>query len=380
MKARRILGYAGKAILALIGAALLVSFAAGVVEGLFSSSSPGDPSSAGVIDSDAFWSPDSGLIAFDRSDYGSPDDPKWDPSDAFVARADGSGLRRLTRTPESETVLGWLPSPLRIVYSIKNSRGPTAIYALDLTGGVPVGLGELRPADQLLALSHDARRALVGTPWRDAKRYALVDLGRKTRRPLPGVADDWPDGAWSRDDSMLAYTTGESIVVLRGSRVLRRVPLGRYDSASGGLAWSPHGRRLAYGSSWGDSSSLWLVRMEDGSRSRLVGGGDTTGRYPFWCPDGSTIYYERGSFDDHDGLRAIAPDGTGDRKVTGDDFAGLLGKNDRWLHRETISPDGSRIAYLLSEAGDWKHWSLVGVMNADGSGKTPFPGSARRGS
>ena len=381
---RRLLRYASGTVLALIGAVLLGSFVVGFAEGfLSSSSSPGDPSSAGVIDSDAFWSPDSRLIAFDRSDYGSPDEPRAGASDVFVASAGGRDLRRLTRTPYNETVLGWLPDPLRIVYSsYRQLKGPTNLCALDLQGGAPVLLGQVRATDQLLALSHDARRALVGTPRLDPKRYALVDLVRNTRRPLPGIADSdyWADGAWSRNDSMLAYVTDESIVILRGDRVLRRVPLREYDAdASGGLAWSPDGRRLAYGSSWA-GGSIWLLRIEDGSRSRLTGGDESSDLYPVWSPDGSTIYYEHGSDDDDDGLRAIAPDGTGDRKITNDDWAGgglfnFEGKHDRWLDTASISPDGSKIAYLLGERGAWKNWSLVGVMNTDGSGKTPFPES-----
>lgn len=377
---KRPLEYAG-ATVALIAAVLLASFVFGFVEGFFEgfspSSPPGDPSSAGVIDSEAFWSPDSRLIAFDRSDYGSSDDTSAGASDVFVARADGRELHRLTQTPYNETVLGWLSNPLRIVYArTEKSRGPVVLYALKLKGGAPVVLGEVRAADQLLALSHDARRALVGTPFVDPKRYAVVDLVRKTRSPLPGIADYWAEGVWSRDDSMLAYVTAESIVVLRGDRVLRRVPLGQYEAASGGLAWSPDGRRFAYGDG-GDYSSLWLVRIEDGSRLRLAGGGDTSDEYPVWSPDGSKIYYEHGSFGDHDGLRAIAPDGTGDRKITDDDWGDFFseGKNDRWLERARVSPDGTKIAYLLGERGAWKNWSLVGVMNADGSGKTPFPGS-----
>lgn len=339
---------------------------------------PGDPSSAGVIDANHFWSPDSRLIAFDRSDYGSADDTRSGTSDVFIASADGSGLRRATETPYDETVLGWLANPLRIVYARPGGpNSPTRLYALNVRAGASVLLGAVRANDQLLALSHDARQALVGTPWRDPKRYALVDLARETRRPLPGSAAYWPDGAWSPDDSMLAYVTDECIVILRGDRVFRRVPL----SASGGLAWSPDGQRLAYGSSWGDNSLLWLVRIKDGTRSRLAGGGDSTSRYPVWSPDGSTIYYEHGSFGDHDGLRAISPDGTGDRKITDDDWGDFIsdlfssGKNDRWLDQVKISPDGTKIAYLLGERGAWKNWSLVGVMDADGSGKTPFPGS-----
>lgn len=375
---KRFLMYSGGAILALIAAFLLVSFVIGFFEGALSSSSPGDPSSAGVIDSDVFWSPDSRSIAFDRSDYGSADETRSGASDVFVASANGRELRRLTRTPYNETVLGWLSSPPRIVYSTyEKPKASKKLYALHLNGGGPVMLGEVRAADQLLALSHDARRALVGTPWLDPKRYALVDLVRDTRRPLPGIASFWADGAWSPDDSMLAYVTGDSIVILRGDRALRRVALGEHDSASGGLAWSPDGRRLAYGEGGTEVSSIWLVRIGDGSRSRLVGDGDSSDVYPVWSPDGSTIYYEHGSFGGDDGLRAIAPDGTGDRKITDDDWGDFFseGKNDRWLEQARISPDGTKIAYLLGERGAWKNWSLVGVMDADGSGKTVFPAS-----
>lgn len=117
-------------------------------------------------------------------------------------------------------------------------------------------------------------------------------------------------------------------------------------------------------------SSLQLVRVEDGWRSRLAEGGEKGIQNPVWSPDGNTIYYEHGSYDGDDGLRAIALDGTDGRKIADDDFDG-----GHWLEHARLSPDGSKIVYVLGEAGDWKHWYLVGVMNADGSGKTPFPGS-----
>lgn len=242
---RRNLRNSGIAVLGLI-VALLVWFVSGFEE-FGSSSAPGDPSSADVVDWDAFWSPDSRLIAFDRGDYGPPGDTPTGASDVFVASADGSSLRPLTQTPESETVLGWLQNPLRVVYSVEMQKGPITVYALDLQGGAPVLLGRVRAADSLVTLSHDARRALVATPRSEPKRYALVDLARNTRLPLPGVIDYyWGDGAWSPDNSMLAYVTDEGIVILRGDRILRRIP----DSALGGFAWSPDGRRIVYGS-WG---------------------------------------------------------------------------------------------------------------------------------
>ena len=380
----RLAEYVGGAVLAIVAAVVLVSFGYGFLQGLLEdvpgSSSPGDPSSAGVVDWGANWSPDSRWIAFDRSDYGPPGDTPTGISDVFVASADGRHLTRLTRTPYEETVLGWLSNPPRIVYTrYEKPRRPTTVYALDPTAGSRTTLGRLPATDEILALSHDARRALVGTPrYGEQTRYALVDLRRNTRRSLPGIADFWStDGAWSPDDSMVAYTTDESIVLLRGDRIVRRVPLGQYGYRLGGLAWSPDGQRLAYGEGGLDDSALWIVRIEDGSRSQLVEREDNNVD-PVWSPDGRTIYYDRGSFGGDDGLRAIAPDGTGDRKVTGNDWGGgglfnFEGKHDRWLEQVEVSPDGTKLAYLLGERGAWKNWSLGGVMNADGSGKTPFP-------
>ena len=355
-------------LLAVVGALVLAPFVIGLVAGIVSdpSSSPGDPSEANVIDSNVFWSPDSRMIAFDRSDYGPPGDTPSGASDIFVASSEGRGLRRLTQTPQNETVLGWLSGPLRIVYA----RGGTNVYALELKGGAPVLLGKVRASDQPVALSHDGRRLLVSFGEIDSAAYALVDLARGVRTTLPG-GGAWGDGAWSPDDSMLAYVTGDGIVVLRDGRVHRRIG----QSGSGGLAWSPEGRRLVF-SDGGDYGSLWLVQIGDRVRTRLTGGGDTSDLSPAWSPDGSAIYYRHGSFGDHDGLRAMAPDGTRDRMITEDDWAGgglfeFEAKGDRWLDLARISPDGTRIAYLLGERGDWKNWSLVGVMNADGSHKRP---------
>jgi hypothetical protein len=43
----------------------------------------------------------------------------------------------------------------------------------------------------------------------------------------------------------------------------------------------------------------------------------------------------------------------------------IEGKNDRWLDTARISPDGTKIAYLLGERGSLEELVAAGVMNAD---------------
>ena len=49
----------------------------------------------------AAWSPDGSMIVFADSGMGSNDD-------LYVMRADGGGIRRLTRTPQWESAAVWL--------------------------------------------------------------------------------------------------------------------------------------------------------------------------------------------------------------------------------------------------------------------------------
>lgn len=136
-------------------------------------------------------------------------------------------------------------------------------------------------------------------------------------------------------------------------------------------AWSADGRRLSYFRysvglhvSNGDGSGETLIRATSSS------GTSTTFRFnqfaePGWSPDGGTIAYEEtdvacGLGDpclyDPQGIRAIAPDGSGDRP--------LLAAS---ASDPAYSPDGKRIAW--SEP-TYFTLSEIHVSNSDGTGDT----------
>jgi TolB protein len=106
--------------------------------------------------------------------------------------------------------------------------------------------------------------------------------------------------SWSPDGTRLAATSADVGVVIVDAATGARV-----GSLGAGYApsWSPDGRRLAFT----DGSTLFVADV-DGTNRRTL---SPNGYEPAWSPDGTLIAYTYVS----DGLRVIAPDGTGDRAI-----------------------------------------------------------------
>jgi hypothetical protein len=260
--------------------------------------------------------------------------------------------------------------PLRVVY-----RSRTGVYAVaPRIGARPQQLGRLRPDDQVVALSHDGIRAFVvqgnrlapGAPVDATQRkhaYVVVDFPRRKRHELARGRDIGSENAaWSRDDSSIAFQTDGELVIVRGDRVGRRK---RIVGLVEGLAWSPDGRLLAYtalGPDLGDGAQISVLRPSDDSTRQLTQRPGAENGSPTWSPEGKRIFYES------DGYRSITKAGTNDEEVA----------DDRSLGCPALSPNGARIAFARSESAGYfaVAWSLLMVMNADGSDKKQLPTGA----
>jgi len=224
--------------------------------------------------------------------------------------ADGTGLRRLTRSPDPEFQPTWSPDGRFIAYR-REPNGHPQIWVMNADGS-----GQHR-------LTRDG-----GFP------------------------------TWSPDGSMIAYAppggpSGMSWIAVMnadgsGQRRLPHTDGGEYPS------WSPDGKRIAFNSNLSGEAKLFIVDV-DGSRvvdlSRVGEGGQ-----PAWSPDGGLILF--GSHRDHpDNYRdiyAMRPDGSGVRRLTS-----ARAESPAW------SPDGR---YVVSSAPGG-----LFVMRADGSGVTLLP-------
>lgn len=205
------------------------------------------------LDAEPALSPDGSRVAF------------WSKRDGngelYLVNADGTGLRRLTQTPDLREVRPtWHPDGRRLAFH-SLPRDDTSLDNPDL---------------EVLDVVTGARSRLTDTP------------GAKEVKP-----------AWSPDGRSIAFEGGEPAVwsaapnddiwVLRLSDG-RRTRVTDHPGREWYPAWSPDGRHLAFMSGRDGTFDVYVARS-DGTAARRVTTGPTYDTMPTWSPDGTRIVY-----------------------------------------------------------------------------------------
>lgn len=206
-------------------------------------------------------------------------------------------------------------------------------------GGYSATMGTAWSADGSLLFYHD------GNTDHTHSLYVLDVAGGTTRRLLP-EADRMLEEAWPRVSNGWVYFEGGTFddrpkgtvndpVLYRvrpdGTEKTQVTPGEVVGTARHG-APSPDGLRLAYIGTFARPHPLQVMDLDDGEVTDL----GVIALSPHWSPDGSEILYVAGDLTAGAGpLRAIRPDGTGDRAVT-------TGPT-RYSAHFDLSPDGRYI-------------------------------------
>jgi Tol biopolymer transport system component len=263
-----------------------------------------------------------------------------------VARLDGSAMRRVTGGPFDDTFPHWSPDGRTILFE-RRGRGQ------DVWSVRADGRG-------LRRLTRDRRSALdvTGEPWAPDGRRFVYDgcsvkcgdvyvrdaQGRSRPRRLTRNGGN-ESATWSPDGSLIAFFSGgneagephvsaELNVVRPDGSGRRNVSRARtralyLDRDGREMSWSPDGRWIVFAAASirdpEGSAHLWVVR-HDGSRARLLlhasnrAGADD--HVPAWSPDGRWIAFARvvGANDEEAplsaSLYAVRPDGSAFRRLT----------------------------------------------------------------
>ena len=237
---------------------------------------------ASHVGGDPFWSPGGRTIAFIGRRTGN--------AEVYVVNAEGSGLRRLTRTPGSDSGFTWSPDGRKIAFLRLRPQGASSshwdVYVMNPDGSGERRLSRNAAYTRNLAWSPDGRKvAFLSRRWRDDNsRLYVVNADGSGLRSLTLAPDresvfTWfPDGriAFSRDRNSELY------VMNADGSGLRR--LKHFPESNSAFSWSPDGRKVAFER----DGSIYVMNADGRGQQRLALGGG-----PLWSPDGKKIAYSR---------------------------------------------------------------------------------------
>jgi Tol biopolymer transport system component len=264
--------------------------------------------------------------------------------DIYVARADGSLVRNLTRHGEVDDAPVVSPDGRKIAF-VRGIPPSTDIYEMnaDGSGQTQRTAAKDREFDPAWGPDGKAFAFTYFEPGTSAPRVRVLGWGRDVRRR----------GAFVRfapSGRAIVFSEAPGIATLsRATGAVRRVSRG----AARDPVWSPASLRIAF-TQVTASGSFVAVMNANGTRVRRLARGEG----PNWSKRGLIAFVQAGD------VFVVRPDGRGLRRLTrGSDFDSV----------PTWSPDGRRLAFVRETAPDAR---LVYAVGADGSGLTSISQSS----
>ena len=317
------------------------------------------------------WSPDWRKVAFvrERGVRGY--------SDIYVMNADGSGRRRLTRSPENDAKPPggfivcpracdgdpvWSPDGRRLAF-VRIRGGRADIYVVDADGS---GLRRLAHAITFRPMGGGPSSGFGANPaWSpDSRKIAFMS----NRDGTDDIFVVNADGSGLRN---LTRSQGHDRTRIWHGREHKRIFWFSLD----GPMWSPDGRKIVFRSERERPSAseraacrprcrrdeIYVIDA-DGSGLRRLTDNWRSDAAPAWSPDGRKLLFLRSSWVDAHAsgdVYVMNADGSGQRNLTPSVAYPLATHS-----APAWSPDGRKIVFVSSRGGNGE----IYVMNADGSG------------
>lgn len=310
------------------------------------------------------FSPDGRWIAYDF-----PPEEDSDIRDIFALATDGSREVKLVDSPANDYLLGWAPDG-RLLFASDRTGTPSA-WLVQVAEGRPVGDPVLVKPDMFQAvpvsfLADGSYMYGVQTGSRDVYVVPLDDASGAVAGPPVRAASRGLGGsnrpAWSPDGRHLAYFVqlGPNLVSNRNRIAIRSLETGEVREIVVSnrlgylrrLQWLPDGGGLLLDArDEKGRDGLFKVDVQTGQTDPLLQKSGVFLSFMQLAPDGHTVVFneedrtgaprEEGRIVTHD-LR------TGEERV----LFRMMEDADQQIRRMVVSPDGSRLAYVLWRPDD----------------------------
>jgi Tol biopolymer transport system component len=262
----------------------------------------------------------------------------------YSVNADGSGMRRLTWSPQVEQEPSWSPDGTRIAYE-SSLGGNFHVWVMDADGSrqteLTSGTQDIDPA-----WSPDGTQIAFARPSSNGWNLFVMKADGSGLRRVSDVFGN--DPAWSPDGRRLAYVgpDGIGVVGIDGFDPHRISALGTFAA---GPSWSPDGTRIVFSrnNAGGYPGELFVANADGSGEHQLTSDGYANAR-PAWSPDGTEIVFQRTATPPFGStLWAIGADGSGLRQIASS--GGAIGPD--WGSSQVVpepSPPNAPIIQIYS--------------------------------
>jgi TolB protein len=193
------------------------------------------------FDADIVWSPDGKRIAF--KSYRDKND------EIYVMSANGAHQTNVTDHPAADHAPSWSPDGTKIAFNSDRS-GNHEIYMMNPEGSDIRQLTEHDSSDSGPVWSPEGQRiAFVSGRDGNDEIYVMNADGSNSKRLTHAPKSDWYP-IWSPDGSHRDLLTDQS--------------------DSGNVAWSPDGRKIAFGSERDGHGEIYVMRTDGSEQRRLT--------------------------------------------------------------------------------------------------------------
>ena len=208
--------------------------------------------------------------------------------DICTMNPDGSGKRKVTRTPEiSERWPTWSPDGQWIAFAPYN---PSKLVMTDPKGGKETLLRKAYLNNSPPTWSPEGTK-IACTGIQKIIIFDIITGEEKELWPLDVKTDSYRDPAWSPDGREIAFAARHGrqrdiYVMNTDGEQVRRLTNSPFEDRS--PAWSPDGRRIAFYSTRGNVAGIFVMEADGANLKRLTVGNHD---HPAWSPDGTQIAF-----------------------------------------------------------------------------------------